>query len=95
MIDVRIRQQPSLFLPCLLVILAFMYWKWVLFGVLVIACVVLFIYGLKTVHEQLLARAAETEAIRKRADRQLHAYFSGDPRATYGWSDTDGEDTRR
>ena len=94
-LTVRIVQGNSLFWPVLLIILAFMYWKWVLMFVGLIAAAFLIGWGIKCLaadardqralelHRQEMARL-ETERLRRNATVENELFHQGDPRGTYG-----------
>lgn len=94
-IDVRIRQSGGWFWPCLLVIAAFMYWKWVLLILGSIAALFLIWWLVKAVLQDLQDQAAmeaaaadqarrERERLRRNATVENRLWHEGDPRGTYG-----------
>jgi hypothetical protein len=103
--EVVIVQQPqvSLFGVFFVLILALMFWKWVLFVVGTIAAIFLFAWLLRAIDQDLKAqaaliqserqrKAAEEAALSERAVLQDRQWYAGDPRGTYGedWYDREG-----
>lgn len=104
-IDIRIRQQ-GLFWPLLLIILALMYWKWVVLIIGGIAATFLVIWGVKCLIEdtrtqqQLAAEQMARDQRRRqeladRADTENALWHAGDERGTYGLDFTDGKESGR
>lgn len=101
-IDIRVRQH-SLFWPVLLIILAFMYWKWVLMIVGLLAAVFLLSWAIKCLHEDARDQAA-LQNLQRQQQRQEHArllrnatvendlFHRGDPRGVYGLDYHDGKE---
>lgn len=89
-------ERTSLFWPVLLVILAFMYWKWVLFVVGTIAALFLFWYAVRCLRsdmrDQKNLEAARQERLRRNATIENDLFHRGDPRGMLGLDYTNGKE---
>lgn len=101
-IVVRVQREASLFWPILLILTAFMYWKWVLLIIGAVAAAFLIYWLVKSVrqdmHEQAAMEAFAAEQARKERARLRHnatvedqLVYRGDPAGTYGLDFTDGK----
>jgi hypothetical protein len=100
---VILRERTSWFWPCLIVILALMYWKWVLFVVGLLSALFLLGWAIRVLHQDardqraLVAAQQANEQRRKqelarRAVVEDTLFHAGDPRGIYGLDYSDGQE---